>query len=405
MIKKLRQKFVIVATVSVAVMFIIVIFLATFFNYMDLNRKTDAMLNLIAYNGGTLPKPDKKKKPLKLHDDLPREAMFDTRYFTVYLGDSGEILYTDTGNIYATTSKQAQEYAESVLTKNKMSGYINDYKYLVTNINETKAIIFIDATRDIRIIQGFLYNSSLISLGAIVLVAIVSYQLSPFAVKPIATAYEKQKKFITNASHEIKTPITVISANLDIAEMGSGENKWINSSKEQITRLTDLVNSLVALSRMEETETIEKATFSLSELADMVAESYDSIAIQNNKTFETEIADNISYLGNEKSLSQLCYILLDNAFKYSNEGGKIFFSLSKKQQKIYLTVKNTVDKIGIGKHNEFFDRFYREDQSRNSKTGGFGIGLSIAKSIVKQHKGKVTAKSLDGKTLIIEVIL
>ena len=188
-------------------------------------------------------------------------------------------------------------------------------------------------------------------------------------------------------------------------EMHTGGSKWISSSKEQIIKLTDLVNSLVSLSRMEENEELKKANFSLSEIAEMMVESYDNIALTKNKRFNANIENNIDYIGNEKSISQLFYILLDNAFKYSNDKGVIDVSLMKKQDKIILTMQNTVDEIPVGKHNELFDRFYRKDESRNSQTGGFGIGLSLAKSIVAKHKGKINAKSIDGKSLTIEVIL
>ena len=404
MINKLKQKFVLVATASVAVMLFVVVVGATLSNYVDLEHKTDRMLLMISENNGVLPKPDKKQKPSKQHDDLPREAMFDTRHFVVYLGGNNEILYTDTGNVYATSSQMAQEYALEVLKRNKESGFLDDYKYLCTTLHETSAIIFLDASRDIDMLRGFLYNSSMIAAASLFFVAVIAYLLSPIAINPITTAYEKQKKFITNASHEIKTPLTVISANLDIVEMNVGENKWLSSSKEQIARLVDLVNSLVSLSRMEETEVLDKESFSLSELCEMVVESYDSIAVSSGKTFETAIAENISYIGNEKAISQLCYILLDNAFKYSDDKGRVFFALYKRQERIILTVENTVEEISIGKHNEFFDRFYREDESRNSKTGGFGIGLSLAKSIVEKHKGKMSARSIDDKALTIEVI-
>lgn len=405
MIKKLRIKFVLVAMASVAVMLFAVLFSVNLFNFVDLDNKTDAMLTLIKENNGILPKPDKREKPPHNLNDLPREAMFDTRYFVVYLAPNNEILYTDTGNIYATSSQMAQEYSLDILNKNKTSGYIDDYKYLVTTFKDSSAIIFVDASRDIRMFKGFLYNSSIISFIALTLVAIVSYFLSPFAVKPIAQAYEKQKEFITNASHEIKTPLTVISANIDIMEMHTGENKWTSSSKEQIIKLTDLVNSLVSLSRMEENEELRKANFSLSEVAEMVIESYNNIALTKNKKFNANIESNINYIGNEKNISQLFYILLDNAFKYSNDNGVIDISLSKNQDKIILIIQNTVDQMPVGKHNELFDRFYRKDESRNSQTSGFGIGLSLAKSIVAKHKGKIIAKSIDGKSLTIEVIL
>ena len=404
MIKKLRLKFVLVTTISVVLMLLSLVAAINVINFLELNKKADAMLSFIEQNNGVLPRPNKTDTLPHKPNEFPREAMFDTRYFVVYYQGDNDILYTDTGNIYSATSKKASEYALEVLAQNKVTGYLDDYKYLNTRLNGMSAILFVDASRDIDLFRGFLTNSCIIAAAALLLIVIISYFLSPMAVKPIALAYEKQKRFITNASHEIKTPLAVISANMDIMEM-SGESKWISSSKEQVLRLTELVNSLVALSRMEESEEVQKSNLALSELAEMVAESYESIALSKGKTFTTHIEGELCCLGDEKSLSQLFYLLLDNAFKYSNENGTIALSLLKKQDKRVITVTNTVDAIEKGNHKEYFDRFYRGDLSRNSETGGFGIGLSLAKSIVTKHRGRMTAKSDDEHSFTIEVTL
>ncbi|MGL4623514.1 MAG: sensor histidine kinase [Culicoidibacterales bacterium] len=404
MVNKLKQKFVLVSTISVFCMLFVMVVSTSFWNYLDLDQRTDQLVNLIADNGGALPKPGGKERPGEL-DNLPREAIFDTRYFIVYLGNQNEILATDTRNIYATSSQEAQEYAGAVLARGQETGFIDGYKFLHTTINGTDSIIFVDAAKDVDILIRFVTTNSLLSLVALLLVAVISYFLSAIAIKPIIEAYDKQKKFITNASHEIKTPLTVISANLDIIEMGAGESKWTKNSKEQVGRLTELVNRLVALARMEETDNLVRESFDLSQLCEMVSESYQGLAINSQKHFVAEIQTDVFYTGNEQALSQLCYILLDNAFKYSVENGEIHFSLVRKHDKVSLTVTNAVEQLEIGKHNEFFDRFYRKDESRNSATGGFGIGLALAKSIVEKHKGKITAKSNDGKAITVEVIL
>lgn len=410
MIKKLRMKFVMVTTLSVLLMLLFIVTAINLNNFLGLNQKADDMLSFIAQNDGVLPRPDKMDKTNKADNlphrskGFPREAMFDTRYFVVYYHSNSEILYTDTGNIYSATSEAASAYAVEVLEHDKPTGYLDDYKYLKTTLGGESAILFVDVSRDILMFRRFLLNSIIISTAALLLIVLTSYFLSPIAVRPIALAYEKQKRFITDASHEIKTPLTVISANMDILEI-AGENKWIRSTQQQVKRLSELVNSLVALSRMEENEPIEKKQMDLSQLAEMAAESYDSIALSKGKTFAVHIESNLGYWGDEKAISQLFYILLDNAFKYTDRNGKIDLSVSSKQEKCLITVTNTVDKIERCNHNAYFDRFYREDSSRNSESGGFGIGLPLAQSIVAKHKGKITAKSYDEHSFTIEVIL
>lgn len=403
MINKLKRKFVFVATISVFCMLLVVISGASIWNYVDLNHRTDQLVNFIVENNGILPKPNNKGD--FTFNQLPREASFDTRYFLVYLSADEQILATDTTNIFATSSQQAQQYAQTVINKQQTTGFIDGYKFLRTQLNGSESIIFVDVSRDVDILKNFIMTSSLLAIAALIIVAIIAYMLSPIAIKPIIESYEKQKRFITDASHELKTPLTVISANLDIIEMGSGESKWIKNSKEQITRLAELVNSLVALSRMEENETLERSDVDLSQLCEMASESYESLALSEQKKFVAEIDSNVMYHGNEQALSQLCYILLDNAFKYTCENGRIHLVLSQKHEKVVLRLTNDVEQIEIGKHNEFFDRFYRQDESRNSQTGGFGIGLALAKAIVHKHKGKISASSLDGTSVTIEVIL
>lgn len=405
MVKKLRFKFIIVCTVSVLIVLIAVMLCVNISNFKGLEKRADNLISFIEENNGALPKPDKEHDPMHRPPEISREAMFDTRFFTVYYNDGNEILNTDTGNIYQVTENTAEDYAQTVLRKNNTKGFINGYRYKKTVLRGTSAIIFIDASKDIDMSLNFLKNSSLISVSALILVIVVSYFLSPIAIKPIATAYEKQKKFITNASHEIKTPLTVISTNIDIIEMSSGESKWIDSSKAQIERLTELVNSLVSLSHMEEENKIEKTIFDISSVAEMIADSYKSTTLVYKKELKTDVEQNLNFCGNAKSINELIYILLDNAFKYSCDNGHITLSLHRIQNRIHLKVTNDVKDMEVRSYNELFDRFYRLDESRNSDTGGYGIGLSLAKSIVTKHNGKINAFCTSPDTFHIEAIL
>lgn len=411
MIKKLRIKFVSTSIISIFIVLVLIIGSINIINYINMNERTDHMLRFVLDNKGTLPRPEKKDKPHNIpyfnnfKGNPSPEVIFQTRYFTVILDKNSEVIMNDTSNIFAVTPTQAIEYAKKAQSTNKITGFINNYKYLKGTLNDNTAIIFIDCERDISLFNNFLYTSIFISLISLIFVGIVSYLLSSIAIKPSINAYEKQKKFITNASHEIKTPLTIISANTDIIEMSCGESKWINSTKSQITRLTELVNNLVALSRLdEENYVVQKSNLCLSDILEAISKNYEGMSLDDNKTFECTIESDIYYHGNEKNITQLLYILLDNAFKYSNCNGTIKINLKKYRGKIIIEVYNTTDPISKGPHNEFFDRFYRQDESHNSKNSGFGIGLSLARSIVNSHKGKITAKSIDGKSITVSVI-
>ncbi len=282
----------------------------------------------------------------------------------------------------------------------RVSKFIGNYKYKKANFNGGTMVVFIDCSRDLDTVHSFVMTSIVMGTIGMILVFILVVILSKIVVKPMAESYDKQKRFITDASHEIKTPLSIISANTDIVEMENGESQWTKSIRHQVERMTSLTNSLVSLARMDEgINVMNMKDFSLSDAVFEEAEYFKSISQSNGKSLHINIEENISYKGDEKILRQLVCILLDNAMKYSNDEGNIEISLKKKGRRSELCVSNSVEKIKKGNHDIFFDRFYRGDSSRNSKTGGYGIGLSMAESIVKNHKGSITSVSPDSKTI------
>lgn len=222
--------------------------------------------------------------------------------------------------------------------------------------------------------------------------------------RPVEESYERQKRFITDASHEIKTPLTIIDANTEVLEMESGENEWTQSTRNQIKRLSYLTQQMITLSKLDEQNSIfEKSEISLSQLVCESVEMFEATAKTKNKTICARIEEDITFCGDEKAMTQLIGILLDNAIKYSGETSLIEVSLRKKGKKIYFEVCNPADNIPKGNLDILFERFYRMDSSRNSETGGTGIGLSVAKAIVTAHKGKIAAFSPDGASLKVVV--
>ncbi len=231
--------------------------------------------------------------------------------------------------------------------------------------------------------------------------------LSKRIVRPVAESYETQKQFITDAGHELKTPLTIIGADADLAEMEWGENQWIQDIRRQTQRLTELTQDLIYLSRMEEEGlSLQSIDFPLSDVAEEMAHSFLPLAQNQGKRLEIAVQPMLSFRGDEKSIRQLCSILLDNALKYSPQEGELLFRLEKQGKNILLSVSNTTSQpIKKEELCHLFDRFYRTDPSRNSQTGGYGLGLSIARSIVTAHKGKIRAESPQESVLTIQVTL
>lgn len=211
---------------------------------------------------------------------------------------------------------------------------------------------------------------------------------------PVAESYEKQKRFITDASHELKTPITVIATSLRVLEMETGKQKWIDKAKNQTEKLTELVNSLVSLSRLDEEKSpLKFSEFNISDAVKETAESFCDFAESNGKKLEISVEPDITYNGDEYAVRQLVSVLTDNAIKYADPSSPILVSLEKSKKKIVIKTENACAEPIKGDLSKLFDRFYRADESRNSETGGFGIGLSLAKSIAEGHGGKISASS------------
>lgn len=411
MIKKLRRHFILITLISIALVLGVMMSAINIENYHSVNIRADEKLSVIADNDGTFPKKngENEYKPFDykmLEKKMTAEAPFDTRYFTVKVTDKNTIVSVNTGMIAAVSTEKAINYTNQLTKKNKTSGFIDNYKYTCVDTDDGKMYIFLDCERELSTFYNFLIVSILASVGGIILVYLLVLVFSKIVFKPVAESYEKQKQFITDASHEIKTPLTIIDASTEIIEMENGENEWTESIKNQVKRLTALTEKLVFLSRMDEESTkLIMLDFSISDAVLEVAQGFEAVATSQGKTLNLDIDNNLSYCGDETTIRQLVSLLIDNAMKYSDENGKITVSLKSNGKSRVITVTNSVDKIEKGKHDELFERFYRADSSRNSETGGHGIGLSVVKAIANAHKGKAICYSNDENSITFKITL
>jgi signal transduction histidine kinase len=409
MIKKLQRQFVMITMMSLLLVMVILVGSINVINFYQINQKLNGAIFILSENQGQFPKFEKEKPPHnepKFGFEMNEETRFETRYFLVKVNEDGSVREIDTSHIAAVSSDDAKEYAEKVLSGNKTSGFKDIYKYEVVKQSYGSMIIFINSRSQIQSMRMFLLISSGVALAILLFVFIVVSIFSKKAIKPIIISMEKQKQFITDASHEIKTPLAIISANADVLEITGGTNEWITSIRNQTTRLDKLVKNLLTLSKMDEGN-IELAysDFDFSEAVYEITKPFETIAETQNKKLVMEIQTGIKLHGDVDSIHQLVSTLVDNALKYSGDGGLIKVSLSPSKKGSKLEIYNTTDEIDKDKLNKMFDRFYRMDSSRARDTGGYGIGLSIAKSIVEAHHGKISVKSDDGKSICFTIII
>ena len=400
MIQKLRTKLIVAAMLSLIFVLIVLIGAAGALNYRDITTNADNILHILQENDGKFPVMT-GKNPNREERKFSPELPYETRYFTVFLKENGTVSAVDTGKIAAIDTETAISYAKNVTDSEDTSGFIQDYRFLSYSVGAETHIIFLDYGREMSSFRKFLYTSAGVSLGGLLTVFLLLLFVSGKIVKPFAENYQKQKQFITDAGHELKTPLTIIDADAQVLEMDLGENEWLSDIQAQTNRLAQLTNHMLMLSRMEEQPQVEKITFPLSDVVQETAETFQTLAKTRSKTLTLQIEPMLSLRGDEKAIRQLISILLDNAMKYSEENGKIIVSLKKQKNRIQLSVYNTTTSIKKENLPHLFDRFYRTDQSRNSRTGGYGLGLSIAYSIVAAHKGKIWAETADEKSLQI----
>ena len=403
MIRKLRFRLVLVSMLSLIAVLAVIMGGLNLLNYRRIVNDADGVLALLNENDGSFPKIDRDFEwPAPGPNYRSPELPFEMRFFSVLLDGSGDVLETDTEWIAAIDADEARRYAREIWESGRDSGFRGIYRYARYETEDGSArILFLDCGRSLSQFWNVLRRSALISAVGLVAVFLLIVLLSSRIVRPIARSYEKQKRFISDAGHEIKTPITIIDADTEILEMDYGDNEWLTDIRQQAARLADLTNDLIFLSRMEEQEQAVMIDFPLSDVVGETAASFQALALTREKDFEMDVEPMLSMVGNEKQLRQLVSILLDNAIKYSDNHGRIRLSLKRQNKTVRLTVENTTDGISKEVLDNMFERFWRGDPSRNSATKGYGIGLSIARAIVEAHRGHISATSEDGRTLAV----
>ena len=412
MIYRLKRRFFLISTVAVLSVVALVFSVILVLNISSMNRNMDMLADQVSEGGGRFPgtldepPPFDKIPPINEpnFEFITPETPFSTRHFTVFFDKNGKVTRTNTESIYSITEDVAIEYAEKVMEDANERGWISSYRYKIFSTDFGMGVVFVDGSMSRSVLMQSTTIAGVVLLACAALVLMLIFLLSKKAVKPIAESYEKQKQFITDANHELKTPLTLIMANVEIAELELGKNEWLDDIRSEGHRMTELVGQLVALSRMDENaHKMDVTEVSFGELvADTVSE-FEPLAKEREKALAAAVDKEITCLGDEALLSRLVGILIDNAIKYCDQGGEISVSLHR-GRRVVLTIENTYSAVGEIELNRLFDRFYRADKARKF-TGGFGVGLSMAKAIVENHKGEITAYKKDDTHIGFKVLL
>lgn len=459
MVKTLQKKFIITAMIAITVLLVVTLGAVNVFNISRLRNEMTNTLTMLVENDGMRPgdnagnpqlatmtdgmqdppaangtdqnqmevpdgvivpdvePTDNQPEPPEARDDkrpnlfnpeISEDMAMAARYFLVRFDMDGQIIYTDVNNISSVDEEIANAYASEVYVSGKTSGKKEEFRYRVQASKDGRGtnIVFLNVSSDRQSMLAVMLISSLIFVVGWGLMLLLVIALSKRAIRPIAENLEKQKQFVTDAGHEIKTPLAIILANTEAMELHNGESKWSKNIRKQTERLSGLMKNLLTLARMEEgTAPVVMTDLDMSKLTKEVSDSFVESAKLKQIKLQTKIASDIKLHANREEMTQLLTILLDNAVKYSVEQADIVLTLAKHGKEVTLCCENKCEKLPDVEADRLFDRFYRSDAARTQKSGGYGIGLSVARAIVQNHKGKITAEYKEGNRIVFKVEL
>ena len=413
MLKKMRWHFILAAMAAVFIMLAAVVTGINVWNYHTTAKRADQRIQEIfdfeVGKGNMSEASSPEPAPPEIFDrpdDRDPEAPYTTRFFIVRLDESEKVTDVSTDFIASVDKEEAEEFAYSVLNKKRQQGYYKDYRFQAFTDDSENIVIFLNSAMELHSARNVLLISCLVGVGCFLIVFLLVLVLSRQAMKPYIRNIERQRRFITDASHEIKTPLTSIGTSVDVIEMEHGQDEWTRNIHRQTEKMSRMVADLVTLSRLdEENPFLDKVEFSLSDAAWEVAEPFTSLAKAQGKNYSQRIEENLTLCGNPDAARQMISVLLDNALKYSDENGIIRLDVYKDHGKTKIEVYNTCVLEDTKDLSRLFERFYRLDDSRSGRTGGSGIGLSIAQAVAEAYGGKIKVRSKDGRSILFQVII
>lgn len=410
-IRELRRNFILTAMLSFITVMVFTGGMINIANNLQIRSTMGDLMDYIIENEGELPSHEESGESGSSADDQDSvdtlyhrspEIRYSTRYFAVLYDADGEIEDVKLSHIHSVDYDEAIQTAASIREHKRSFGRISSNYYFKTGTYEDgrSIVVIMDATTLNELNQSIIRATVLICAAGLLLTFLAVIAVSGHMIRPEIENARRQKMFITNASHELKTPLAVIRANTELEELMNGETEWTQSTLRQVDRLNGLIQNLVMIARAQETEdpSVISDIDASAAITDTV-KPYESLALQQGKSLTAEIVPSIHMNANESRIRQLAVLLIDNAFKYCDEKGavQVTFSRTRIGRQVRLTVSNTYAAGKDVDYSRFFERFYREDSSHstNEDKGGYGIGLSIAESICTQYKGSIRASWKD----------
>ena len=402
MFKSLRRKFVATSVASVAVVIILMASTLNFINYYKMGQRVDDSLYEASKSSALVTIFSDGEEDMIVTKNTASKTPNNNGFSIAKIDENKNVIRSYRDDVLIKGKDDLQKLVTEAVNESSTSGYVGTYRYLKVNNDAGNLVLLLNTQRDLDSFHAFMRNSIIVSSIVILSVFILLVLISKKVIAPIQQSYQKQKQFITDASHELKTPLAIIRSNTDVLELENGDSKWTKNIQNQVDRLTSLVNSLVVFSRMEEKDTAEKVKFNLSESLHARIDDFEELASFQKKHIIADIDNNIYYRGEQQAIVQLMDILLENSIKYATKETNINVTLKKNKKYAMMKISNQAN-VKKGDLRKVFDRFYRLDESRNSTVKGYGIGLSMAKLIAEKHKEVIKAYAPEDGIFKIEV--
>lgn len=425
MFKKVRRKFIISAMFATLVVTLALIISINLINYMQVTRNLKAVMDEMdprqvfsapqeraEKDEADMTEPDVSSQayPPDFHREMRNtaEVQYAGRYFTILVDENGTSHAS--GGSFGLDDEEASALASDILSRGRASGIYNNYLYEVREIgNEgSKQIRLLDCTTELKAMRSLLLTSILVGLGGLLLTFLFICRMSEKAIWPLRESMEKQKRFITDAGHELKTPLSVIGTNMDILAMDLPDNEWVKGTKKQVGKLRGLIEHLISLSRLEEAQSeLKMKPFNLSQAVQDTADAFEGIGDMNNTPICTRIAENLTVTADEASVVQLLTILTDNALEYALPDTDVELRLFRQGRHVCFETINAWDRSTPSDQlDRFFDRFYRGDPSRSggATARGYGLGLSIAQAIAARNHLTLHVSEDEAHRIVFQVL-
>lgn len=407
MIQHFRKKFILISTSALLVVIITIIGSISAVTYFQAQQEVNSVLSILSDNQGRMPaRQVPSQSNFFPQQRFTRESLSQYRYFSATIPHNGDPIQVDNQHILSVSAATIRQLAQRVEWRNNDHGQVlynsNVYAYQVRRMGKRTLVVFLDESLMMSRAREIINLGVLLGVVSLVLYTIILVLFSRRAIRPIIEAEQRQKEFITNAGHELKTPLTVISANTEMQELTNGETELTTSTKEQVSRMTKLINYLVSLARLQEQPRMNIVPVDASAVVDRAVAGFKNVAASAGHRFEAAVAPAITVMADENYLYELASILIDNANKYCDSDGTVSVQLAAVKKNAVLTVTNSYAKGAQVDTKRFFERFYRENKARTlSKNAGYGIGLSMAQTIVHNFNGRISAKYAAGRISLV----